>query len=208
MKKPTQRILLTGFKPFGSLDTNPTERLMNTLAANNGLIPQVQLQATVLDTDYLLCEQQFAQAVAAFDPDVVLSFGVNYRTDAICLERVARNLDSAGAADTNGRIRQQLPIVPDGPETLAPTLPLTALHTALEEAGIPVIFSDDAGGYVCNHLFYYGRFLLQQHSPQAIMGFIHVPPLPEQVETADRTGMPLETLVKMVQVCVAVINQG
>lgn len=206
MKKTAQRFLLTGFKPFDSLAMNPTEQLMNILATNDGLVPEVVLQAMVLDTDYLLCEQQLAQAITDFRPDVVLSFGVNYGTDVICLERVARSLDSASVADTSGRIRQQLPIVPDGPETFAPTIPITAMHAALEEAGIPVTFSDDAGGYVCNHLFYYGRFFVQQQTPQPMMGFIHVPPLPEQVKTTNRTGMSLETLVKVVQVCVAAIT--
>ena len=51
----------------------------------------------------------------------------------------------------------------------------------------------DEEGYVCNHLFYGVRHALERRGCPLPMGFVHVPPLPEQVAgELGRTGLALE----------------
>ena len=86
-------------------------------------------------------------------------------------------------------------ITPSEPEGPIPTrLPLEKIGEALRKDGYEVRTSDDAGGYLCNHLFYE---LMSRLPPDKVAGFVHVPPtqgpwdLP-RLEAAVRT--ILETL--------------
>ena len=200
------RILLTGFKPFGSLSVNPTEQLMHALAAED--FGGAVVETAVLDVDYVQAEQQFQAAVTRFAPHAILSFGVAGSTDTLRLERIAVNLDDAGLPDSGGQTRAGTRIVEQGPVGYWATLDLDALYAALVEADLPVRFSNHAGAYLCNHLFYYGLHLTQGTGVR--MGFIHVPPLPEQVTEGGRAkqGLALERLVAAARVCVGVVASG
>lgn len=206
------RILFTGFKPFGSVSLNPTEQLIIRLQdAAFSLESASPIEAVVLDTVYSRCEAQFSEAVYRFKPDFVLSFGLSYRTDSLQLERVGLNIDDAAIPDTQADHRSGQKIAEDGPVAYWATLPLDRLYQALQTAGLPVRYSNHAGAYVCNHLLYYGLHLAQREPLGYRMGFIHVPPLPEQLseaEQASRPGMPLNSLWQAVQVCVAALNES
>ena len=198
------RILLTGFKPFGGLAINPTEQLMQALAASADALPGVEIETLVLDVDYVLAEKQFREALLRLRPDAILSFGVSGGTDELCLERIAVNLDDAALPDSGGQTRSGTRIVEGGPVGYWATLDLERLYAALVEAGLPVRFSNHAGAYLCNHLFYYGLHLIQALGLETPMGFVHVPPLPEQVREGGRAkvGMALGTLAEAARVCV------
>lgn len=202
------RMLVTGFRPFGKAAVNPTEWLMQTLAGSGEIVPGVAIETLVLDTDYVLCEEQFRAAWERLAPAAVLSFGLNMGSDEIRLERIAVNIDDAPIADTGGHLRNGKRIVPNGPVGYWATLPLDEMCGALKEAGIPVAISNHAGTYVCNHLFYYGRHLIETRRSQTPMGFIHVPPFPEQVaDEAERCGMSPEMLRRAAVLCVEVVGK-
>ena len=202
------KILCTGFKPFGPVAVNPTEQLMLALSAER--FPQAEVCAIVLDTDYARCEAQFDQALQSFGPDAVICFGVNRRADELRLERIAVNVDDAAIGDTGGQLRQGQRIAPDGPVGYWSSLPLEEMHQALQEAGLPVAFSNHAGAYVCNHVFYYGRHLIETRGWSIPMGFIHVPPLPEELGEKDegRSGMDPGTLLRAAQICIQVLAKA
>jgi pyroglutamyl-peptidase len=68
----------------------------------------------------------------------------------------------------------------------------------LRAEGIPAVASRDAGGYLCNYLFYGLMHLLAAEDSGAIGGFVHVPQLPEQVLSSGEPSLPLETSVRAV----------
>lgn len=203
---PYARVLLTGFTPYDGAAINPTERLMRLASEALADIPGIRLRSVVLDTDYVLCEQQFARALDDFAPDIVLAFGLSRRIDAIRLERIAINVDDAAIADNSGRVRRGSKIAPDGPVGYWTTLPIDAIRRALEDAGIPVRISNHAGTYVCNHLTYAGLHRIATQGLSTRMGFIHVPPLPEMLgeKDAGRTGMDMATLLRAARVIISV----
>ncbi len=208
-QKNGPRILLTGFGPFGKAEVNPTQRLMEAVAAGSVAFAGAAVRAVVLDTAYAACEEQFRRAVAEWAPAAVLSFGLHMGTDELRLERIAVNVDDAAIADTGGLLRSGQRIAEDGPVGYWSTLPLEGMRRALEAAGIPVAVSNHAGTYVCNHLFYTGRHWIERRAPGTAMGFIHVPPFPEQVQgEAGRRGMALDVLVRAAQVCVAAVREA
>lgn len=174
------RILLTGFGPFPGADTNPTEKLMGVFTASSEKwFPEAEVRTAVLTTAYAECERGFMSEIKRFEPDIVLSFGVSGRADALFLERFALNMDDADLPDVRGEVRKGRTILAEGPPALTASLDLEGMYQKLTQAGVPVRFSNHAGTYVCNHLFYFGLYHLARQKRRTRMGFVHIPPVAE-----------------------------
>ncbi len=208
------RILVTGFTTFLDFKKNPTEELAKTLAATPERFPKAELKTLVLPVDYAPSENIFLSAFQEFKPQGVIFFGLNYKIDNLDLERLAVNIDDTPKPDNQGVIRQGQHITPEGPAAYWSTLPLDKMYEALEEAKIPVAHSNHAGAYLCNHLFYFGRHLVETEGLDIPVGFIHVPPYPGQIsdppavvaekkmDLSGRTGMTPENLHQAACICI------
>ncbi|MDX6491046.1 MAG: pyroglutamyl-peptidase [Gaiellaceae bacterium] len=140
-------------------------------------------------------------AVRSAEPEVVICFGQADGRTGISVERFAHNLDSAEPVDNDG-VASGAEIDPAGPVAYASTLPVPAIVAALRADGIPAAESRDAGGFLCNHVFYVLMRVLEQERPSARGGFVHVPLLPEQALDKNAASMPVETLVRAARVVV------
>jgi pyroglutamyl-peptidase len=169
------KILLTGFGPFPGVPVNPTGLLMERIAADPAFFAEADLRAIALETAFASARAQLEKASAEFKPDVILSFGVATGEREYRVERIAENRDACKAPDVEGVLRSGEAIDPDGPPTYAATLPVEKIEAALRAAVIPVRFSDSAGNYVCNHIFYAACRWVAGAAPGARAGFIHVP---------------------------------
>ncbi|BCH33731.1 peptidase C15 [Mesorhizobium sp. L-8-10] len=189
------RILVTGFSAFPGAPVNPTERLVAELRNRLPELASVgAVAAVVLDVDYAKLPEALRRLAAAQQPDIAIHFGLSAAATGFVLERLARNA-YGGKPDNSGHVPEAARIC-DGDDVLASTLPLDALHVALAAAGIPVDWSDDAGGYLCNYLFYLSRSPVLDEFAPGMSGFIHVPPLREGETTEVAGAMDLETLVE------------
>ena len=124
----------------------------------------------------------------------------------IHLERVAVNFDDADIPDNAGVSRTGQRIVPDGPPSYQSTLPLVRMREALIQRGIPAIISDDAGSYVCNHVFYLARHELERLGIGSLCGFVHVPQMSENTRVGARPmhGLTLDVMIEAVECCLKV----
>jgi pyroglutamyl-peptidase len=179
------RVLVTGFEPFGGVEVNPSQLLVEALAADPPA--RTELEAAVLPVSYARAADALRDAVRAAEPELVVCFGQADGNTGLSVERFALNLDDAGATDNEGVAGSAGPIDPDGPVAYRSGLPVDEIVAALREAGVPAAPSRDAGGYLCNHAFYVLMQLLERERPTARGGFVHVPLL----ET-----IPLEMLVR------------
>jgi pyroglutamyl-peptidase len=185
------RILVTGFSAFPGAPVNPTERLILELEARRSEFHRAgELSFAVLDVDYAKLPVALSHLGKA-QPNIAIHFGLSAQAHGFTLERCARNAfgprpDNAGHVPVAGRICA-------GPDRLTSGLPLERLHEALVARGLPASWSDDAGGYLCNYLFYLSRSdTIPEFAPE-MSGFIHVPPL---AGGADAPTMSLEMLME------------
>ena len=155
------RVLVTGFEPFGEHATNPSALLAKSF------------DGVVLPVSYARAGDALRAAIDEADPDVVLCFGLADGDTTISVERFAHNIEEIDAIDNDGAPGSGAEIDPAGPLALRSTLPVDEIVAALRDEGIPAAVSRDAGGYLCNHVFY---VLMQTLDPKKIGGFIHVPP--------------------------------
>ena len=176
------RVLVTGFEPFGGLEVNPSALIAEAL------------DGVVLPVSFARASGELRDAIAERDPELVVCFGLADGATAISVERFAHNLDEADAVDNEGAGGSGSAIDPAGPLALPSSLPVEAIVGALRAADIPAAVSRDAGGYLCNHVFY---VLMGALGPSQRGGFVHVPGLEV---------LPLETQIRAAQTILAVAS--
>jgi len=201
------RIVLTGFEPFGDHTINSSQVVVEAVAERARDAGRHNVHARALPVAYGAAGSAIRSLIATSEPDAVLCLGLAAGLDALALERVALNLDDAEQADSAGERRTGQHIVPGGPVAYWSTLPLEAMRQALEARGIPVGFSNHAGTYVCNHVFYVARHELERRRSGARCGFVHLPLLAEQAGPSQGRilGLDKEAMVCAVECCLEVL---
>lgn len=168
-------VVATGFGPFPGAPVNPTEELMRQLAVNPPLLgDDVAFQSFVLPTEYAGLDERLRLIGAMARPDIAIHFGLAHSASGFRLERLARNRLEPGRVDAAGGIPASAVVVEGAPD-LDSTLPLARIETALRAHGLPVVFSDDCGAYLCNAIFYQSRGGLVEAFQPEMAGFVHVP---------------------------------
>ena len=173
-----------GFGPFGEHAVNPSELLVQSLAARGepGLVTEV----------LPVSGQRVAQAVPELmrrhRPDLWLGVGLAAGRTALSIEAVAVNLRHwlGDEADTDGVTVDRQPVAKDGPAAYLTTVPVEAILGAWKEAGIPGYVSQTAGSYLCNMSFYTAAHTAGELGLSCMVGFLHVPLLPELVAAPER----------------------
>ncbi len=171
------RVLVTGFEPFPGAPVNPTEWLVGSLKDDPpaGLLEHVEaFRAEVLPVDYAAVGPRLSELGRECAPDIAIHFGLADECSGFRLERLARNRFAADRPDNSGAMRDAGQVCA-GPETLESGLPLQAIHDRLAEMKLPVEWSDDAGGYLCNTVFMLSRAKACAGFAPAMSGFVHVP---------------------------------
>lgn len=194
MSKAT--LLVTGFEPFGSVLENPSQRIVEHMAQRKDL----PLVTALLPVDYKKAAQQIIGLIEKHDPQAVVMLGVGQSRDAIGLERIAVNINDAPLPDNAGELLQGKAIAEDGPVGYWSTLPMAAMFAAIEALDIPVKYSNHAGAYLCNHVFYSIRHYFEQQQVKIPAGFIHVPDMGDEAPA-----MPIETQIRAIEACLDVL---
>lgn len=187
------RVLVSGFSVFPGAPVNPTESLVARLAADPPVIPGPgTFRAELLAVEYDGLDGRLEEIAASFAPDIAIHFGLARECRGFRLERLARNEIAPGRPDNSGR-QPDAAVIRQGGEDHASTLPLDEIARRLEARGHRVTWSDDAGGYLCNFLFYLSAGGICVGFRPAMSGFVHVPPSKE-AEPDNPDAMPLEEL--------------
>lgn len=168
-------ILATGFDAFPGAPENPSALMMRRLAGDGWRPDGARLETLVLPTTFDVWEQALKPAIEAFRPAAIVQFGVSARASAFTLERVAINEMATDKPDASGALAPAPWIEPLAAGTRATGLPLPEIALALDAAGLGWEWSDHAGLYICNLVFYRTRVAL----PAMMTGFVHLPNTPQ-----------------------------
>lgn len=193
-------ILVTAFDPFGGESVNPAQLAVEQLPDAIGGHAIIK---SIVPTIFGASADQVGALMDALSPDAVVCIGQAGGRDAITPERVAINVMDATKPDNAGIAPEDVPIIPNGPAAYFSTLPVKAMVTAMEAAGIPAKLSNTAGTFVCNQLLYRCLHHAARNMPACRCGFIHVPYIPQQ--TTDKPSMKLEDIVKGLTAAIAAI---
>ena len=187
------RILLSGFEPFGRYSINSSWELVTALPDTIGNFECVKLR---LPVEFGAVSDLIPKILTEYNPDIILSFGQS-TSEAIRIERVAINIDDARTPDNLGYCPNDEIIHADGKNAYFSTLPIKSMKAAAEQVGLPIVISNSAGTYVCNHTFYTWLYWCEKLKLNTKVGFIHLPRLPEQVNV-NEPSMSLNNIKKAI----------
>lgn len=188
------KILVTGFDPFDKETINPAIEAVKRL-------PDVIAGATIikLEVPTVLHKslRTIEAAIVKYDPHMILSIGQAGGRSDLSVERVGINVDDCRIQDNEGNQPVDEAVYEDGPDAYFVNLPIKAMVKEIQKAGIPASISNSAGTFVCNHVTYGVRYLVDKKFKGKKSGFIHIPYLPQQViHKKNQPSMDVETIVK------------
>lgn len=198
-------ILLTAFDPFGGAKINPAWEAVSRVKKN---WEDSHVTPLLVPTVFGEAEKLVLETAEKISANVILCVGQAGGRYGISVERVALNLDDASIPDNRGNQPVDQRISETGETAYLSTIPVKAVVSAIQQAGVPAEISYTAGTFVCNHLLY--RVLEDNalNHPKRFGGFLHVPFLPEQIAYRSHTpSMALETIVKGLEAAVQSIFQ-
>ncbi|TDB47393.1 pyroglutamyl-peptidase I [Photorhabdus luminescens] len=194
-------VLITAFEPFDGEAINPSWESVRQLQNQ-------QLSGAHIETRQLPCVfntslTNLYTAIDEIQPELVIAVGQAGGRSDITVERIAININDARIPDNQGNQPIDTPIVTTGPAAYFATLPIKAIVSGLQAAGIPASISQSAGTYVCNHVMYGLLHHLALTYPNVRGGFIHIPYLPEQaVKHPGTPSMALETITTALKIAI------
>lgn len=106
----------------------------------------------MLTNSFSACGQEMTDAILSLKPKFIISFGQKPDTDRFVIETAAKQ---SNVIKTNFNVEE--------------------LTESLKSAGIPYCISENAGRYLCNHVYYSGLSCISEGSLNTRMIFIHVP---------------------------------
>ena len=198
-----KKILVTGFDPFGGEKVNPALEVIKLLPKKIG---ENEVRILEIPTVYKKSVEKIEKEIESYKPDYVLSIGQAGGRASISIERVAINIDDFRIKDNEGNQPIDENIFEDGENAYFSTLPIKAIQNELAKNNIPSSISNTAGTFVCNHVFYGVRYLIEKKFKGIKSGFVHIPYMPEQViGKADTPSMSLDNILKGVIVIIETI---
>jgi len=168
-------VLLTGFGPFPGVPVNASSELARELASTAvGKLPGVEVVSASLPTEWELGPIELRRLIAEVRPDIALHFGVSERARGFEIEARAKNRCGAGV-DAAGQLLEASALLDGAADTRPAGIDARQVVEELRRAALPAFLSRDAGGYLCNAIFFHslGHATAPVYGHQA--GFIHIP---------------------------------
>ena len=168
------RVLLSGFEPFGDNLRNPTGELARRYL-NPTQFDNILVKGVVLPVVYHESWNKLKSEIESFHPHFILCLGLSPSDNAIRLELIATNYD-CGCPDNQGKTHTG-PIMNSEENKIKSDLPVYQIAKVLQDSDVAAYVSDNAGGYLCNHIFYQVMNYTVSH-PNLQSGFVHLPNWP------------------------------
>lgn len=132
-----------------------------------------EINTLILKNDFSLCADQLVSAVSNQLPDTILSFGQKPHSNRLYIETQAKS----------------------DREILKTSYDISMIEESLASNKIKYKLSNDAGNYLCNHIYFTGLKYIKTNGLKTKMLFIHTPDMKNFAEF-DKVLLWLETNLK------------
>lgn len=182
-----QKILLTGFEPFGGDEYNPSLAVAEKLKGT--VYKDYEFVAAAVPVSRKKCPAAIAEALQKYNPAIILCTGLAGGRTAVSVERIAINSVDFPVPDEDGYLALNEKAAEDGPAAYFATLPIRAMVQEIRKQGIPAYVSNTAGTFNCNLVMYTALHIIAANKLNSKAGFIHLPYEPSMI-AAQKWKMP------------------
>lgn len=171
----TRKILLTGFRPFGGYEYNPTQDLANKL--NGARVGDALIMGMVLPATYWGAFDKI-QHLIGDETYAIINMGFASRVQGIRFETKFKNtMWHEKYSDAEGFSPKSFPIYSSLPteHTLSPATDVHKLVEVLLREEISAEISDNAHTFICNSLGYLVTSKIQAEKYSTKNIFLHIP---------------------------------
>lgn len=181
------RVAISGFGPFPGVPRNPSAEIVRAIARRRRFpAAGIDLDTAIFPTVYARAREML-QALIEQQPDAIVMFGVAAKTKHIRIETLARNAASTLHPDHARVTPGSRKLVQEGAGYLKSRTPISRLRAAARQAGVKAEFSNDAGRYLCNAVFYQALAATASLTPSPLVQFVHVPAAKTRAELSGLT---------------------
>jgi len=193
------KVLVTGFEPFGGEKVNSSWEAVKLLPDEIGGAPVVKQQ---LPVSFRRVRELVPSLMEEHSPSLLLLTGQATGISSLHVERVAINVMDAKIEDNNGYKPEDEPVVDGAPAAYFATVPVKRAVDAMRSASVPAAVSNSAGTFVCNAAMFTALHHVATRGLKVIVGFVHVPSLPEQALTGNVPSMPPALAARGLEACI------
>ncbi|XP_026859817.2 pyroglutamyl-peptidase 1 [Electrophorus electricus] len=161
-------VLVTEFGPFRQCLVNPSWEAAKGWKIT-GLGEGIEAQTAEIPVSYAKAQQILAEIWQNMKPKVAVHLGIAPGTKCIILEQTAKNHDYKDR-DVCGFCPAGNFCIEGGAEQLDSIISMRSLAKHLKGQGIYIIYSRDAGRYLCDFVYYCSLYYGQRRA-----ALIHVP---------------------------------
>lgn len=142
-----EKVLMTGFTPFGSKKENPSQMVVE---AFDDTSCGVEVVKAILPVSFAKAGKMIVDFIEDVRPDVVICLEQAGGRNEPSIERIAVNLNDSHKADNDGDIPAERVIVSGGASAYFSSLPIKDIEKNIKTSGLPATVSNTAGLFVCN----------------------------------------------------------
>ncbi|XP_017321967.1 pyroglutamyl-peptidase 1 [Ictalurus punctatus] len=161
-------IVVTGFGPFRQYLVNPSWEAVKGLK-RMGFGANIEIHTVEIPVCYSKAQQAIVEIWHNLKPKVAIHVGIASGTNSIILEQTGKNTGYKDR-DVRGICPADNCCIQGGAERLDSIIDMRSISKRLKELGLDVIYSRDAGRYLCDFVHY-----LSLHYGQRRAALIHVP---------------------------------
>lgn len=169
------KVLVTAFLPFNNSLNNYSMEVLKYIK---------DVTKVVLDVVYDKCYLDITKQYNLDDYDLIVALGEARMRENLTLELQAKNISSCSLPDNLGNIKKDEIIDDNYPEILKTRVELGCVRDL-------VLFSLDAGKFVCNNLYFH---LLKNYPNKSL--FIHIPNCFNEVINYKKYGIIINEIIK------------
>jgi pyroglutamyl-peptidase len=141
------KILLTAFGPFGNYDVNPSELVLNEVSKKITFGELIDFK--IIDVGYDSVNNFINSLTINYD--LIVHLGVAFDNKKTRFEIVAHN--TAKGKDVFN-VEPQMIIEKNGNDYIISNFPECVLEKAMEKFPNHIVYSRDAGTFLCNYIYY------------------------------------------------------
>ncbi|KAM4573786.1 pyroglutamyl-peptidase 1 isoform 1-T1 [Odontesthes bonariensis] len=163
-----EAVVVTGFGPFRQFFVNPSWKAAQALKLA-GLGERVDVHIKEVPVSYVRTRQIITELWQSLKPKFVVHLGIARGSSVVILEQTGKN-NRYRDRDICGLCPESQCCIEGGPEKLDSVVNMRAVSKHVKRAGVDVIYSRDAGRYLCDFAYYCSLYHGQRRA-----ALIHIP---------------------------------